>query len=69
MVVCGWEGGGAGWAWPCEEGIASDQGPWAMVVVGGGAGAVGAAPSGLLGGASSSELSGAARQAVGPGGS
>ena len=23
MVVCGWEGGGAGWAWPCEEGIAS----------------------------------------------
>ena len=41
MVVCGWEGGGAGWAWPCEEGIASDQGPRAMVVVGGGAGAVG----------------------------
>ena len=22
MVVCGWEGGGAGWAWPCKEGFA-----------------------------------------------
>ena len=39
MVVCGWEGGGAGWAWPCEEGIASDQAPWAMVRGGAGGGA------------------------------